>query len=314
MAAKIIKKLPIPDGDTPQYVYEAKHRIYYNTKQPVPIKEVIIALQGLDGVLRTVPLVLTALTGIESQGSEFLIESLETGSLIEDVAIKFFFKDRANLDAFVEKMGEKKIVKTAVIAAIIGGVVGYGLHWAAGQKATPTIQATNSVIIQNGAGALNITPEAFAAALQAATVGNKKPIAESALKLTSPVRGEPGSEVTFGEPNTDATPNVRIPHSAVAEAPARIELKPYERTEELKNTVLNLRATDLDSKKRGWAGRLDSREDRLPIELDPSVAESEIFGRTSVRVDAALVFREKGKSRELKPARIYVRKVHPSTN
>ena len=73
-----------------------------------------------------------------------------------------------------------------------------------------------------------------------------------------------------------------------------------------------VRATDLDNRTRGWAGRLGTREERLPIELDPSVAEAELFGRTSVRVDAALVFREKGRSRELKPARIYVRKVHAS--
>lgn len=294
-----------PEKEGALYVYQATHRIVYNTKKPVPIKEVIIALQGLEGLLRPVPAVLSTLTGVEIDGGEFLIQSLETGSLIEDVIVKFFFKDKEKLDAFVEKLGESKVMKGAVIATALAALTAYGLHLAAGLKATPTIQATNSVIIQNGAGVLNIAPEAFKAAVDAAAVGNKKAIAESALKLTAPVRSDPDSSIAFG---TDAAQQT-IQYAAVVEAPAKIELEANERIEEYKNTRLVIRATNLDSKKNGWAGKLAQREERLPIELDPSVAEAEIFGRQEILVDAALVFKEKGRSRELKPARIYVRRV-----
>lgn len=292
------------------YVYRETHRVYYSTEKPVPIKEVIIALQGLEGLLKPVPAILSTLTGVEIEGGEFLIQSLESGSLIEDIVVKFLFKDKANLDAFVEKLGANKMTRGLVIGAVVAGLAGYGLYLAMGQKPAPAIQATNSVIIQNGAGTLNISPEAFDAALKATVGSNKKAIAESALKMTSPVRADPASSVSFGAP--DATvPAATIPHAAVAEAPRRIELAANERVEEQTGATLTIRAADLDSKKRGWAGRLDAREERLPIELDPAVSESEIFGRTTVRVDAALIFREKGKSRELKPARIYVRKVYP---
>lgn len=294
-----------PKNEEALYVYQVTHRIVYNTKNPVPIKEVIIALQGLEGLLRPVPAILSTLTGVEIAGGEFLIQSLETGSLIEDVIVKFFFKDKEKLDAFVERLGESKIMKGAVIAAVLAALAGYGLHWAAGLKPTPTIQATNSVIIQNGAGVLNIEPAAFKAALDAAAVGNKKGLAESALKLTAPVRSDPDSSITFG---TDAAQQT-IQYAAIVEAPAKIELEANERIEEYKNTRLVIRATNLDSKKNGWAGKLAQREERLPIELDPSVSEAEIFGRQEIWVDAALVFKEKGRSRELKPARIYVRRV-----
>lgn len=300
------------DDGAPQYVYESTQRLIYNTRKPVPIRDVIIALQGLEGLLRPVPLVLSTLTGVEIEGSEFLIHSLETGSLIEDIVVRFFFKDRAKLDAFIDRLAEKKGMKTVAIAAIVSGLVGYGLHVASGNKPAPTITATNSVIFQNGAGVLNVSPEAFQGAIAAAVAGDKKRVAESALKLAAPVRADPQSSVSFGVPQAVAAPALSIPWAAVTEAPARIELEPNERVEEYKNTELIVRATDLDNRTRGWAGRLGTREERLPIELDPSVAEAELFGRTSVRVDAALVFREKGRSRELKPARIYVRKVHAS--
>jgi len=303
-----------PPGTTKgEYVYETTHRIFYSTSKPVPIREIILALQGLEGVLKLMPKAVSSLTGIDIDGSEFLVQSIESGSLIEDIVVKFFFKDKQTLEAFVEKMGENKVVKTTVITAILAGIVGYGLHQAVGNKPAPGITATNSVIIQNGAGTLNISPEAFSAALREA-VTDKKGATESALKFIGPARAEPGSSVFIGSDTSkrDRANDLEISARAVAEAPARIELEPNERIEEYPNAKLAIRATNLDSKKNGWAGRLATREERLPIELDPSVQESEIFGREEVMVDAALVFKEKGRSRELKPARIYVRKVHGS--
>lgn len=288
-------------NDKKEFVFQASHRVYYDTKKPVPIKEVIIALQGLDGLLRPLPLLMSNLTGIDIDGGEVLIHSIESGSLIEDVIIRFFFKDKASLDAFIDKLSENKKVKAIVITAAVASLAGYGLHMATSNQPTPSITATNSVIIQNGAGSLNISNEAFSAALKNA-VTDKKAAAESALKFISPARSDPGSSVQFDG-------QISIPSSAVMEAPRKLVLDANERVEEFEKTILTIRATNLDSKKNGWAGRLGNREDRLPIELDPSVSEADIFGRTEVDVAAALIYKEKGKSRELKPSRIYVRRV-----
>lgn len=290
------------ENEKPEYVFQISHRVYYNTKKPLPIKEVVLALQGLEGLLKPLPLVLGKLTGIDVDGAEFLIEHIESGSLVEDIAIRFFFKDRSNLDAFIDKISENKTVKSLVITSAIAGLLGYGLHIAMADKPAPAITATNSVIIQNGAGSLNISNEAFAAAL-ADAVRDKKGIAESALKLIGPARMDPQSSIEFNG-------QISIPPVAIAEAPRKIELEANERLEEHVNTVLTIRATNLDSKKSGWAGRLGNRDDRLPIELDPAVRQEDIFGRSTVLVDAALIFKEKGRSRELKPNRIYVRRIH----
>lgn len=287
--------------DKSEYVFKTTHRVYYNTKKPVPIKEVIIALQGLEGLLKPLPLLMSNLTGIDVDGGEFLIQSIESGSLIEDVVIRFFFKDKANLDAFVDKLSENKKVKALVITAAIASLAGYGLRLATSDKPAPSITATNSVIIQSGAGALNISNEAFSTAVTN-SVTDKKGTAESSLKFINPARSDPGSTIEFDN-------QVSISSAAILEAPTKIVLEPNERVEEFKNAVLTIRATNLDSKKTGWAGRVGNRDDRLPIELDPSVNEADIFGRTTVTVDAALIYKEKGKSRELKASRIYIRRV-----
>lgn len=286
------------------FAYEATHRVYYTTEKPVPLKEVIVALQGLEGVLKPLPKLLEGVTGIHIDGCEFLIEKVESGSLIEDVVVRLLFKDKASMDAFIDKIGENKVVKTTIITAAIAGLVGYGLHLAMGDKPAPQINATNSVIIQNGAGQLNIHPEVFKAAIREAAV-DKKGAAESALRFISPARADNKATIELDD-------RLIIPQAAVAEAPRKIDLEPNERHEEFVNTVLTLRAANLDSKKSGWAGRLGNRDERLPIELDPTVSESEIFGRATVTVDAALIYKEKGRSRELKPSRIYVRRIIPS--
>lgn len=259
-------------------------------------------------MLKLLPKAVTELTGIDIDDTQFLVQSLETGSLVEDVAVRFFFGDKEKFDAFVERMGQNKMVKGAVIAAIIAGLIGFGAAKLTSPSTAPNITATNSVIIQGGAGAMNISPEAFQMALDKAAAGEKKAIAESAIKFMAPAKAQPGSSVSVGGPDITST-NFTFSSATVAEIPKRLELEVNERTEEYQNTRLVIRATNLDSKKNGWAGKLASREERLPIELDPSVSESEIFGRQEIMVDAALVFKEKGRSRELKASRIYVRRV-----
>jgi hypothetical protein len=289
------------ERDEPKFIFQSPHRVYYNTRKALPVKEVILALQGLDGLLKPLPLALSSLTGIEINGAEYLIQNIESGSLTEDIIVRFFFKDRASLDAFIDKLSDNKVVKTTVITAVIAGIAGYGLHMAMADKPAPSITATNSVIIQNGAGSLNISNEAFSAAI-AGAVTDKKAAIENALKFIGPARMDSNSSVQFDG-------GLSIPPSAIAEATRKIELQANERLEEFVNTLLTIRATNLDSKKSGWAGRLGNRDDRLPIELDPSVRPEEIFGKASVPVDAALIYKEKGKSRELKPSRIYVRRI-----
>lgn len=287
------------------FLFQTSHRIVYNTEKPVPIKEAIIALQGLEGLLKGVPKLVGALTGVEIERGEYHIQSLESGSLIEDIIVTFFFKDKAGLEAFLIKIGGNKTVKAVVITAALAALAAYGLHLASGTKPTPNITATNNVIINIGAGEVSLTPEAFTAIVKAA-VGDKKDVATNALKFVSPARADPKSTVSLGD---QSGPTVEISAAAVAESPARIELEANERIEEHPGTTLTLRAANLDSRKTGWAGKLGKREDRLPVELDPSIKESEIFGKDVAKVDAALIFKEKGKSRELKASRIYVRRV-----
>jgi hypothetical protein len=200
-------------------------------------------------------------------------------------------------------------VKGTVVAVAIAGVVGYGLHWATnGQgKAAPNISANNITIITVGAGEVQMTPETFKAVV-AAAVGSKKDAAQDAIKFLAPSRGDTSSTVVIN--SGEGGPKFEIPAAAIAETPKKLDFAKNERFEELTQVEVLIRATDLDSKKTGWAGRIDGRTERVKIELDPTVSESEMFGKTRVLADATLIFAPRGKGAKLTPAKIYIRKIH----
>lgn len=293
------------------YVFETSHRVYYNTAKPVPIKDVIIALEGLQGVLKPLPKLVSSLVGAQVGHTEYLIRRLESGSLVEDVVVRFFFGSKEELDEFLDKM-RKKVGMKGIATLAIALLLGAGLYWAAtaNKAPAPNITFTNNTIIATGAVDLGMTEDGLRAAVSSAIGSGKKQAAEGALKFVAPARTDPNSSVSIeGTEQQGHNVGFSFPPAAIAETPLKVETDTHEMRQQFHSVPLHIRATDLDSKKTGWAGRLDNYEDRLPIELDPGVAESEIFGKATVIVDAALIYREKGKSRELKPARIYVQKV-----
>lgn len=287
------------------FVYETTHRITYNTKKLVPIGDVIIALQGLQGLLESVPRLVSDITGVEIERSAFSLQTIESGSLIEDIVVQFFFKDRASLDAFIIKAGGSKAVKGAVIGVAIASLVGYGLYHAMASKPAPNITANNNVIIINGAADMNITPEVLIASIEAATSGNKKELAQGALKFVTPARADSSSSITI-----DGNSKLQIQPGAISESPKKLDLPKNERFEELKKVEVLMRATDLDSKKTGWAGKIEGKTERVNVELDPTVSEADMFGKAKVIADATLIYTPRGKASKLTPTKLFIRKIY----
>ncbi|MDF3821696.1 hypothetical protein P3G55_17460 [Leptospira sp. 96542] len=293
------------------WFYETKHRITYNTKKPVPIRDIIQSLQGLEAMLGTVPVIISKLTEVEIDHATFSLAALESGSLIEDVVVRFFFKDKAGMEAFIDKVRDNKVTKGVVIAAVIGGVIGYGAHLATSQPAqppAPSITIANNTIIAVGADAMQMAPETFAAAVREAVQANKKEVAQGAIKMMAPSRGDPESSLSIG---TETAPNqVTLPPKAIAETPTRLDLGKNERTEDFSKVEIQLRAHDLDSKKTGWAGMIAGKTERLRIELDPHVNEADLFGKASVKADVTLVYEPRGQGMKLTPVKLFVRKIY----
>ena len=288
------------------FVYTATHRLYYDTKQPVPIADIIEGLQGLERILAELPKVLGGVTKVPIKRSEIFVEKIESGSLIEDVVVKLFFKDQEGLNKFLDRIHEKPMVKNLLIGAVITGVALYGVTLAANalKAPAPNIQANNNTIINIGAAEAKMTPEQLAAIIEAA-VSDKKELAKSAVKLLKPARNDPEASIRLDDSDV-----LVVTPSAIRETPKKVEIDKQRKLEELHGVEVQIRATDLDSKKSGWAGVIDGKTNRVKIELDPVVNEADIYGRKSIVADVTLVYKLGRDGAEMVPDMIFVRKIH----
>ncbi|MBO4121095.1 hypothetical protein J5T34_10200 [Cupriavidus gilardii] len=289
-----------------EFVYTATHRLYYNTKNPVPIADVIEGLQGLENILSELPRVLGGVTKVPIKRSEIFVERIESGSLLEEVVVKLFFKDQAGLDQFLERIHEKPTVKNLLIGAVIGGIALYGVTLAVNALKTPApnIQANNNTIINIGATEANMTPEQLAEII-AGAVSDKKELAKSAVKLLKPARNDPDASLRLDDSDV-----LVVTPAAIREAPKKVEIDKQRKLEELHGVEVQIRATDLDSKKTGWAGMIDGKTKRVKIELDPVVNEADIYGRKIIVADVTLVYKLGRDGAELVPDTIFVRKIY----
>ncbi|WP_238866531.1 hypothetical protein [Achromobacter xylosoxidans] len=292
-----------------QFVYVAEHELYYSTKTPVPISEVIEGLQGLERLLRSLPRAIEKASGVPILSSEIYVEEIKSGSLIEKVAVKLFFNTEQEFEEFLSKVKTKldgsPMIKGTLITALIAGLVGYGI-WLAAKTApnpTPNITANNNVIINIGAGEIGMAPDAFRSIVETAVI-DKKDLARAAVKLVKPARGDVGAAIVL-----DGREDIAIQPAAIVETPPVVNIEPQKRVDELKGAVLLLRAGDMDRKDAGWAGAIEGKTERLPIQLDPTVDPADLFGRSKVTADVALVFHQDNRSGNMIAKSIFVRHV-----
>lgn len=290
------------------FVYTAEHTIHYSTKNPLTILEVIDALKSLEQLLHGVPGVVTGITGIDIAKSEFLIENVQSGSLTETILVKLFFKDEAEFGQFLDKIRENGMLRNTIVGAALGGLIAYGIALAVSTNKTqaPNITANNNTIINIGAGEVKLTPEAFQAIVESA-VKDKKEHAKAAVNFIAPAKSDPSSAVTISGHNM---PEIEFTKEAIAETPEKVVIPANQKIDEYHAKEIIVRATNLDSKKSGWAGKIEGLTNRVVIELDPTIDESIVFGKSKIKADVTIISSlPKGHS-EYTPTKIVIRKVY----
>lgn len=295
-----------------QFVFETTHRLYFSTENAVPVGDIARSLIALEKIILSSQFAFEGITSVDIAKIEVLISKLESGSLLEDIGIKFFFKDQAGLDAFVAKVRAKTLEngvlgKSLVVGAVLASVVGAGAFFAAKSNgsAQTTITANNNVIINIGAGEVGMTPEAFKSVVETA-IKDKKALAENTVSFFSPARSDRNASITFDD--NDA---VRFTPEVIAATPSSISKDRSEHSKDYSDVDLQIRATDLDHHKTGWAGIVTGLVDRrVPLKLAENVKPADL-NHFQVRADITVFYKRKarGSGSELVPSHVLVRNV-----
>jgi hypothetical protein len=294
----------------------AKHKIYYSNRNSIPIKDIADSLLALEELIHQTPDILEALfPGTVIQRVEVSLSELHTGSLWEDVGVKFIFGSQEKMDAFIEnardKMGMEKLVSnpqlfTAIIATLIlsGGAYYYGSTQSKAQEKA-TIEANNNVIINIGAGMVELSPESFKVLIDGA-IKDKQKLSKSAIRIVSPAKSDTEASIVF-----DDSADIKIDKASVQAMPRSVaEPEREEEIEDFENIEVILRAVDLDSHKRGWAAVLPSihKTRRVRLQLDPTVDPNHLMEHPRIIGNVTVLYRFKDEG-ERYPYLVFLREI-----
>src|ERR1700754_382506 len=290
----------------------AQHEIRYTTENPVPVKDVIASLQGLQRIsTHFLPRTLSELTGVEVLSADLYVEGFEVGSFVEDVFVKLVFGSQEKLDAFLKKANESvvanaknTIVKHPLVSVVVIALLLYGAAQAYGAmnggEQSPAIQVNNDVINIIGAESYKMDPQDFARILANSIGSRRKRIAQDAARVLAPARNEAAAVILDGDQRLSISPEV------VKAVPSKVEFDDELMEQAYPDVDLQIRAVDRDNARQGWKGLIEGLVDRrVPLKLSDAVNPEDLAKYATVRADVHITYR-RGKSGRSKPQQIVV--------
>lgn len=261
------------------------HKIYYSNKRHIPLADIAESLMALEGIIRQSPNVLENLfPGTKIQGVEIYLSELRSGSLYEDLVIKFIFGSQKKFDEFIANIRERSglddlksnnqlLSVIIVVMALTGGSYYLGKSKNSEASNNNVIENNINIVVNNGANMVQMDPDDFKSIIENGII-DKDRLAKDSIKFIKPAKRDEGADITF-----DKDPDISVNNDSVQAMPRFLmEPEPEEIIEDFDRTEVVIRATDLDSNKRGWAAIVPSISNkRVRLQLDPHIKSEDLM-------------------------------------
>lgn len=287
--------------------------IYFSNKSHIPIEDVANSLLAFKSLLEVTPDIFEKLIpGLHIKSITVDLNEIKAGSLLEDVIVKFIWGSQEKLTDDVqnlrthmqmeELMQNKKLLGAIVLCLVLAGGLYVLTKSNAPAEQKISIEANQNVIINIGADITGLTNEQFKAIIDSAISRNDQ-LKKDAVKIVRPAKREPDSSITMN--NEEAT---SINSSAIRAMPSITpEIDQPETIDDFKNVEIQIRATDLDSTKKGWAAVVPGVSDRrTKMHLDPHIKVEDLLGKKLVTGDITVVFKQDNSGNKV-PSLIFLR-------
>lgn len=297
------------------YAFDSVHRIEYSNEKLVPVKQIIKSLSGFDRLIHELPPILNALNpGGTILSAELYVQEVASGSLLEDLIVRFFFQDEDGFNAWIDALRKKTGMENAKVAKVFVGsaisiAVAYGIYCAvrsdqaAPASALSTITGNQNVVINFVADTLQADPVVIRDAVQAA-IKDKKALAQGAVDVVKAAKLDNSATITI-----DGNEQTVITAETVQATPQNYEApKPDQIVKEYSRALVQIRATDRDNASAGWYCIVpDIVDRRLRLVLDPSVDREQISREISVMASIAVISKYNASSRQYKESEVLIR-------
>lgn len=287
--------------------------IYYSNHKEIQLSQVAESLLALERIIYRTPSALEKLfpdTQIEKV--YVYINKLETGSLYEDIVVKFFFGSQENMDKFIlksrevcgmETLDKKPILKFVIFSTILFGGVYAASYFGSSKESKTIIENQYNYAIKLGSEWSGTTENQFKTIIES-SVSSKSSLAKDTTKFIRPAKSDKNSFIYF-----DAEKEVFIPPEVIRAVPSSIQEDiTDEYLKDFKNVEISIRAIDLDSFKRGWAVVIESISDkRISLQLDNDIDPESLIGLRSFNGDITVMY-ERGENGDI-PKKVFLRKI-----
>lgn len=263
---------------------------------------------------KTPELLIKLFPTISIQSVSLTVERVAAGSLFEDLAVKFIWGNQEQLDADIQSARQtlriQELIKNPVfLSTLIFSLIAAGSLYVLNKSNATEPQKAPVVAMQNnilmiGSQISGLNQQAIGSAAEAVVQANPQ-LARDAIRAVAPAKREDGASLSAGKGS-----NVVVDADAVKAIPSVVQNEEVvESIEDLFNTEVQIRATDLDSTRRGWAAVVPVLGDRrIKVHLDIGVQPTKLITKPAVRADLTVVFKRDA-SGEKVPVLIYIRKV-----
>jgi hypothetical protein len=231
-------------------------QVYFSNKERVPIGELADSLLALDRLTQYAPdFIQQVFSDVHVHRITAYLNSLETGSIEENVIWQLLVSVQEKLKYGLEKgkgsqsfellKNNPNIVAWLLVALLLMGG-SYAAKVMNPDKAKTQIEHQTTIILNAGRDITGLDSDALREALDK-SIKSKAKLAKEAVKFAKPAKRDPSSSITINR-EFELSQEVlkEFPGSFLQDADDAGEYVEYDSTE------IQIRATDLDSKDRGW--------------------------------------------------------------
>ncbi|GLU41956.1 hypothetical protein [Pseudomonas sp. NBRC 100443] len=297
--------------------YSLPLSFYFETKQPVPIDELVKSLLALEKLAAKVPILLGELSDTAIDLQELKVSKIESGSLKEVLEVTLSFLSEEDKAKFKAWVSDTKMGRATKLAAV-GGLAALGVLLVASsaitaydsftKSDTPSIQANNNTIINIGADAIGVSADSLKKAVDAAMAGDKKRVVSAALDFVSPASGENGGGIYAGTEKA----GVSFSHQAATDAPAQADFRARDVEVAYEKTTVEIRVLDRDRTEGGWKATLPTitGDKRLPLYFADGVPADKAMAEEKISSDVVVTYAQDFNKGVLVPKSILVKKIY----
>lgn len=277
--------------------------LYYDTKVPPSLGDVGASLQALERIAKRAPAVLERLfDGLSVSDISAHVERIENGSLSDQILLKITAQVQQSIQRRIEGIGEKLGIEklkanselmswVILLLIIVGGTLAVQM-FTPNPSAGTHIEGDRNVILTIGQDMTGYTPEELADFVNQ-SVRDKKQLARDAVEVLAPARADPNTSLSNGRGG-----NIRISPESIREIPRHLAPDEEEETLlDLSRADIFIRATDMDSGKKGWGVVIPEihPERRITMHVTPGIDLVKLARHERVVGDVTVLMKPDGK-------------------